>query len=247
MSSPTVLLPVRIPEMGPYLGKLVAGTGRAPGGLSLEAVRLGLVTRVFESAGAARRLAARDERDAALAAVGRVAWLVAWDEAVTTIAERLALRVDRRIEAEARAVRVPRRRRRRLALDAAERRALTGRLGAAGAPLVSALDALERATGPARAATGFDRAALEDWQDALKVAAQRLEASWLALEEAVAREAAYWERVADQVAAWRKPLWPVVVVGVLLLAGAASLGLVMGGYLAPPPWLADWWQAAFGP
>jgi hypothetical protein len=47
-----------------------------------------------------------------------------------------------------------------------------------------------------------------------------------------------WQPEIDTLAAWRPKLWPVLVawlpLGVLLL----WLGLVMGGYLPAPAWLA---------
>lgn len=246
MTGPNLLLPLRIPELGPYLGRLVTGTGRAPAGLPLDAIRQRLVTRVFASAGEARRLAARDDRAAAAAAVGPATWLEAWEEAVSGVADRLADRVNQRLDAEARAVRMPRRVRRRLLLDAPERRALIARLATAGAPLVAALDALDRASGPARNATALERGVLEQWQTALRGASQRLEAAWLALEEAAAVEAAHWEHVANDVVRWRRSLWPVILVGALGVAVAAWVGLVMGGYLEPPPWFVRWWGSVWG-
>ncbi len=246
MTGPNLLLPLRIPELGPYLGRLVTGTGRAPAGLPLDAIRQRLVTRIFESAGAARRLAARDDRAAAAAAVGPATWLEAWQEAVNAVADRLAERVNVRLDAEARAVRMPRRVRRRLLLGPAQHRALLARLGTAGTPLLAALDALDRATGPARDATALEREALEQWQSALRGASQRLEAAWLGLEEATAVEAAHWDGVAHDVAQWRKSLWPVILVATLGVAVAVYVGLVMGGYLEPPPWLVRAWGAVFG-
>jgi hypothetical protein len=52
--------------------------------------------------------------------------------------------------------------------------------------------------------------------------------------------------VADRVASWRRPWWPVVVVGAPLAAAAGWLGLVFGGYVAPPAWLAAVWTRVFG-
>ena len=53
------------------------------------------------------------------------------------------------------------------------------------------------------------------------------------------------ERVADEVARWRKPLWPVVAVCGVVIVGAAWLGLVMGGFIAAPGWLESAWQWVF--
>jgi hypothetical protein len=236
MISSKLLLPLRVPELGPHLGKLIIGSGRRAGGPSLDAVRFRLATRVMESAGEARRLAARDERDAALAAVGRAAWLAAWEEAVGVVAEVIVAHVSEHLAKEADAVRMPRRIRRRFAIDPAERRAMRARLGSAGAALVPALDALESRAGAARAATARDRAMVEAWKDTLLTAARRLEAAWLALEDGVRQELARWDGVAGSIAAWRRPWWPVLAVGVVLAAAAVWLGLVLGGYVAPPGW-----------
>lgn len=242
MSSPKLLLPLRIPELGPFFGKLVTGTGRTPGGLVLDAPRYRLVSRVIEQAGEARRLAANEERAAAVAAVGREAWLAAWEEAVQSVAEALAGEINRRLDAEARAVRLPRRLARRVALDQAERRALAARLGSSGAILIPALDELARRGEAALGATALERELVSAWQDALRTAARRLEAAWLNLEEVVEREAVRWQEVADRVARWRKPWWPVVAVGALATAAAAWFGLTYGGYLPAPDWLVRLWD-----
>lgn len=149
------------------------------------------------------------------------------------------------MEAEARAVRMPRKLRARLRLNAGEKRAVTARLGSAGAQLVPALDALEHHAAQAHDATALERDAVEAWQDSLKVAARRLEAAWLALEEAVEKEAVHWKRVADRVGAWRKPLWPVVFASAAAMAVAVWLGLVLGGYVTPPEWFVRGWELVF--
>ncbi|UCF40028.1 MAG: hypothetical protein JSW43_09830 [Gemmatimonadota bacterium] len=245
MTSSQLLLPLRIPEVGPSLGKIVTGTGRDPGGLELDMIRHRLTTRVFEAAGEARRLASRDERRAAVATVGRTMWLEAWDEAVAGVADLMLMRIAARLDAEARAVRMPRRRRQRLQLGAAEQGALAARLGSAGAGLVPALDLLEERVAPALGATALEREAMEAWRDALMTAARRLEEAWLELEVAIEAEWSHWNRVADEVARWRKPLWPVLIAAAVAIAGAAWLGLVMGGYIAAPPWLQDAWRWVF--
>jgi hypothetical protein len=242
MTSPKLLLPLRIPELGASFGKLITGTGRTPGGMALDAPRRQLVTRMIEHAGEARRLAANEERGPAVAALGRETWLAAWEEAVGTVADGLARRVDERLAAEARAVRMPRRLRRRVLLEPAERRALAARLGSSGAILIRALDEVQRRGTAALAATALQREAVTAWQDALKTAARRLEAAWLALEDAVDGEAARWADVADRVAAWRKPLWPVFVVGGIALLVVFWLGLTFGGYLPAPAWLVRLWE-----
>ncbi|HWP35990.1 MAG TPA: hypothetical protein VNL18_00405 [Gemmatimonadales bacterium] len=237
MITPKLLLPLRIPELGPALGKLVAGTGRRPGGLSLESLRVQLVTTIIEAAGDARRLAGQENRPAAVAALGRDVWLGAWEGAVQAIGDLVITRASERLAAEAVRVRLPRRRRRRLALGAAERRAAAARLGVAGARLVPALDRLEELSSGALEATPAEREALEAWQEALRASARRLEEAWLALEDAVERETAHWDRVVEAVAAWRRPTWPVVVFTVAALAVAVWLGLILGGFVLAPRWL----------
>ncbi len=246
MTGSKLLLPLRIPELGPFLGKLVIGTGRTPGSVRLDDIRTRLVTRVIEAAGEARRLSANEERGPSVAALGRAAWLAAWDEAVGALAAMLVARVDAQLEAEARAVRMPRRLRRRVALDDGERRSVAARLGSSGAILIPALDAVERCGEAALAATSLERDDVTAWQESLKTAARRLEAAWLALEDAVDAEAARWAEVADRVAQWRKPLWPVWVVGAVGLVLAAWVGLMFGGYLPAPEWLIRLWERGVG-
>lgn len=242
MTSSKLLLPLRVPELGPSLGKLVTGTGRAPGGLGLDDVRYRLVTRVMEHAGEARRLSANEERAAAVGALGRAVWLAAWEETVGAVAHTLATRVHTRLLAEAEAVRMPRRLRRRVVLEDGERRALTARLGSSGAILVPAVDEIERRAEAALAATALERDLVTGWQDALKTAARRLEAAWLALEDAVEAETRRWDEVADRVARWRKSLWPVYLGGGIALAAALWLGLAYGGFVPAPDWLIRLWE-----
>jgi hypothetical protein len=104
------------------------------------------------------------------------------------------------------------------------------------------LDDVERCGEAALAATAMERETVSAWQESLKTAARRLEAAWLALEDAVEAETARWAEVADRVAQWRKPLWPVWVFGTLGLLLAAWLGLTFGGYLPAPEWLLRWWD-----
>jgi hypothetical protein len=219
---------------------MLTGTrhGRDP---VVERARLLLVSRLIEASGEARRLAAEGQRAGAVAAVGLAVWFDAWEQAVSAIAHALIDRVNAELDAEARAVRMPRRLRRKVTLDAAEVRGLTGRLGSTGANLVPALDALESCGERLLAATAADRSPLEDWQRALLTAARRLEAAWLALEEQLDAESVRWREVAAAVSAWRRPVWPVAAVGIPLLAAAVWLGLMMGGYVPAPWWVARVW------
>lgn len=240
MTSPRLLIPVRVPELGPALGRLL--TSGSPPNPALDRHRIALLGRLIEASGEARRLAAEGQRAEAVRAVGLELWLDVWEQAVSGIAREVVERVNRELEAEARAVRMPRRLRRRVGLDAAEVRGLTGRLGAAGAGLVSALDDLQIRGQALVTAAATDRGALDEWQRALLTAARRLEAAWLALEEQLADETARWREAVALVAAWRRPLWPVAAAGVPAIAAAVWLGLVLGGYLRPPDWLQRAWS-----
>ncbi|HET7040147.1 MAG TPA: hypothetical protein VFH97_09675 [Gemmatimonadales bacterium] len=240
-TAPKVLPPVRVPELGPALGKVLTGTGRAAGLLRLDRFRLHLVSRLFEASGESRRLADLGERDGAVAALDGPVWLDAWEQTTDAIAGALVERVNQRLAAEARAVRMPRRLRRRMALDPGEVRGVSSRLGAAGAVLVSALDDLHARAARLRGPGRGEPAALDEWQDALLAAARRTEAGWITLEEAIDTEIARWDAVAATVARWRRPWWPVLAVGAPALAAALWLGLVLGGYLTAPAWLQAVW------
>jgi len=101
-----------------------------------------------------------------------------------------------------------------------------------------ALDALDGAGLLVRDAGVLDKTLHAEWQDALRAAARRLEAAWLALETGVAEERRRWAVETDAIARWRPSLWPVIVGLTPLAAGLIWLGLVLGGYLPAPAWLA---------
>jgi hypothetical protein len=246
MTNSKVLLPLRVPELGPSLGKLLAlsaGTGKVDW---LDPVRHKLVTRLIACGGEARRLAASGERPATVAAIGREIWKQAWDEAVGSAAELLVDRVETHLDAEAIAVRMGRRRRIRLRFTSREKRALTARLGSAGAELIPVLDELAANADRAVSASGLEPEAVRAWQDSLGLAGRRLEAAWMTLQRAVEEEVSKGIARADAVGAWRKPVWPVLVVGTVLVSAGAWFGLVLGGYIAAPSWLSHLWQMVFG-
>src|SRR5207253_1752380 len=110
------------------------------------------------------------------------AWLAAWEQAVRRVADRVIEALDGRIERAARRVRMPHRRWRRRLLSTPEKRAVTARLATGGEPFVAALDALDAVAARVRDASVLDKAAHAEWQEALRGAARRLEAAWLALE-----------------------------------------------------------------
>ena len=243
MSNPKLVIPLRIPELGPSLGKLITGTGRNIEGFSLDSQRSRLATKIIEMGGEARRLAANGERSPALASLGRDAWLAAWEEAVGPIAEELVDRLTAHLEDEAAAVGMPPRLRSGVAIDEVERRAIGARLGSAGAELIPALDEIERQGATSLDGAVSDRGNLAAWQQAQLTAARRLEEAWMALEEAAGHEIGVWRKVADEISRWRKPRWPVYLVGILGSAAGAWGGLVWGGVIPPPTWATVLWDA----
>ena len=229
-----------IPELGPSLGRLVvpADGESAPLGARLDDIRIRLVTNVFELAGAARAFATAGDPDGAVGSLNRLALLALFEKAVGAAAERIAATVNAQLDAAATESRYPAKRARRLAITPGDTRAIAARLGAGGAGFVAALDALEQA--------GRQRSARREWQEALLLAARRLESAWLALEEAADREQRHWQAEVTRVRTWRRPRWPLWVVTALVLGIAGYLGLLVGGYLPVPEALAGftgWWWA----
>lgn len=247
MTNSKVLLPLRIPELGPPLGRLLSVTSGSGAQRWLDPIRYKLGTRIIECSGEARRLAANDERSATLAAIGPEIWKQTWDEAVSSATDLIIQRLGDHLNAEAEAVGMGRRHRSRLAYSTLEKRALMARLGSTGADLVTALDNLEEHAERALTATGLDPEMVRDWQDSLGVSARKLEAAWFALEQVAADEVARKLQIAEQIAKWRKPLWPVFVVAAVALPVALWFGLVLGGYLAAPDWLTNIWEMVFSP
>jgi len=219
---------VRGPALEPPLGRLIVPRRRAEPAFPLDDVRERLATRVLELGGAAR---VAEERAAVLATLSRTAWVEAWEQAVRQAADRVAQGIDRALEHAARCARMPARRRRRLVVTAGERRAIAARLATGGGPFLDALEALD-ATPPA------DADAHAEWQTALRTVARRLEAAWLALEDAAAAERERWAPEIADVAAWRPSVWPVVVLWVPLAAALVWLGLILGHFVPAPAWLA---------
>lgn len=255
-SSPVRIPPaVQIPELGPALGK-VAMPSRREGfrGSSLDQIRLDLATAIFEMAADARSWSSAGDRQAAVDALGRSAWLGAWEAAVRSVAERVAAETDTRIEAAASEARIPRRRRKKLPLSEAERRAMAARLGAGGIGLNESLDLLDRESRRMRESGVLDREAGDRWRTALTSAARKIESAWLSLEGAARAEWERWTPLVESARSWRRPRWLLWLITATLLAAAIYIGLVVGGYLQGPPfldrfaqWWWDWWDRLVEP
>jgi hypothetical protein len=236
-----------VPELGPSLGRLVDPPAAARGALrvSLEDIRLGLVTGVFDLAAAGRSFAAGGDHESAVASLGRVAWLGLWEHAVETAASRIASEANAGLRLAAEESRFPRRRLERLALTDDDARAIGARIGSGGGQFVAALDQLELAVHTTGSTRGRGAAGAQAWQSALAAAARRLESAWLALEGAALREQERWAREIARVRAWRRPAWPLWLLTAVVAGAATYLGLVLGGYLPVPPPLeglaAFWW------
>jgi len=231
-------IPLRVPELGPSLGRLLVPQRLADPWVPLDDVREELVTSVLELAGAARAAAARDRRDEVLESLSRRAWLTAWEKAVHRLADRVNAALDEAITTAAARVRMPRGAARRRLLSAGERRAVAARLASGAERFVAALDALDIAAARVRDASVLEADIHRDWQEALSGAGRRLEAAWLALEDQVAKEYGRWTPELEAITRWRPSLWPVIVVWLPLSAVVIWLGLVLGGYVPAPLWLA---------
>ena len=237
-----LLMPLRVPELAPSLGRIVVPRRLFDPWVPLDDIREELATRVLELGGDGRAAAAREaasqDRARILEVTGRRAWAAAWEHAVRRAGASVADALDAEITRTARQVRLPRRRLRRRLLSNAEKRAIVARLGTGGGTFVAALDALETAAGRVADASVLEKDAHAEWQEALGTVARRLEAAWLALEAEVEEERARWMPEFDAVAAWRPPLWPIFVVWTPLSIILIWLGLILGGYLPAPAWLA---------
>ena len=231
-------MPLRVPELAPSLGRVIVARRREALWVPLDDIREELATAVLELAGEGRGAAAREERDQVLEITGRRAWAAAWDRAVRRAAGRVADALEAEIVRTARQVRLPHRRLRRLLLAMGEKRAIAARFGTGGAAFVAALDELDAAAARVQTATVLDKDAHADWQEALRTAARRVEAAWLALEAEVEEERRRWTPEIETLSRWRPSLWPIVVVWVPVTAALIWLGLVLGGYLPAPEWLA---------
>jgi len=238
-----LLMPLRVPELAPSLGRIIVPRRLLDPWVPVDDIREELATRVLELGGEGRSAAAResdgDTRARVLEVTGRRAWTAAWDHAVRRAGARVADALDAEITRTGRQVRLPRLRLRRHLLSTAEKRAIVARLGTGGGPFVAALDELEAAAARAGDASVLEKDAHAAWQEALRTVARRLEAAWLALEAEVDAERERWNSELEALAAWRPALWPIFVVWIPLAALLVWLGLILGGYVAAPAWLAS--------
>jgi hypothetical protein len=221
-----------LPEFGPALGRLVlpGETGGAAG--LLAPARITLVTRLLTAAGEARAALAAGEEPSAQKALSPPVWAAAWDQAAEESAALLTAVVDARIVAAAAAARMPAWRVDRHRVTPEEHRAMHARLGAVAGEFLRASAALEGLTGAAWAAQAL-------------AAVRRLESAWGQLVAVAERELADWEADVRAVAAWRRARWPLWAFSGSVLAVAAWLGLILGGYLPVPeplrPLAEFWW------
>ena len=241
-----LLMPLRVPELAPSLGRVIVPRRLFDPWVPLDDIREELATRVLELGGEGRAAAARagegaeqNSRARILEVTGRRAWAAAWDNAVRRAATRVAEALDAEIVRRGRQVRMPRRRLRRHLLSNAEKRAIAARLGTGGGTFVAALDALETAAGRVADASVLEKHAHAEWQEALKTVTRRLETAWLALEQEVEEERQRWNPEIEIIATWRPSLWPVIALWLPLAALLVWLGLILGGYLPAPAWLAS--------
>jgi hypothetical protein len=237
-----LLMPLRVPELAPSLGRIIVPRRQQPPWLPLDDIREELATRVLELGGEGRRASAQEsdggDRQRVLEVTGRRAWTAAWDHAVRRAGIRVADAFDAEFSKTGRQVRMARRRVRRHLLTNAEKRAINARLGTGGGPFVAALDDLEAAAARVADASVLEKEAHAVWQEALRTVARRLEAAWLALESEVEEERQRWRPELDAIAAWRPSLWPIFLFWVPLSALLIWLGLILGGYIPAPEWLA---------
>ena len=245
MSPMKLLMPLRVPELAPSLGRIIVPRRLLDPWVPLDDIREELATRVLELGGEGRAAAAREsdgggtaDRARVLEVTGRRAWTAAWDHAVRRAGARVADALDAEITRTARQVRMPRRRLRRHMLSNAEKRAIVARLGTGGGTFVAALDELEAAAAKVADSSVLEKDAHAGWQDALRTVARRLEAAWLALEAEVEEERARWNPEIEAIAKWRPSLWPVIALWLPLGVVLVWLGLILGGYLPAPAWLA---------
>ena len=229
--------PPALPEIGPSLGRLVTGSPHESDGPVLKDLRLHLATQMIEMAGEARRRSAAGDWPGATRALSGERWRAVWEAGVDTAVDRVLTSATGKLQREAYAVRMPRRVLARFMPTPRDRQAIRARLGATGRDLLDRIEAFE-----AKPRAAGDGSAQSAWADEILALARRLETSYLALEEAAVAEHVTWQARGEEVKRWRKPLWPVLVVGVILLGGALWIGAVLGGFIPVPTWFRGLWE-----
>jgi hypothetical protein len=237
----------RLPELGPWLGRLCAAPAVGPGrAVALDDVRLALATATLDLAGAARDFADGD-RAAAVSALRARDWRAAWNTAVATAAERTRAVLGSAFAAAAAESRYPAGRLRQLQVTPDELAAITARLGAGGAAFEAQLARLDELAGAASAAGPGGEAAFARWWTGVTDAARALDSAWQSVEEAAEQEVARWQPEVARVRAWRRPRWLLWLLSAVVLGVAVWLGLMLGGYIPVPGWfrpVAEWWWTA---
>lgn len=234
----------RLPELGPWLGRLCAAPAPLPGRkVPLDDVRIALATATLDLAGAARDFADGD-RAAAVSALRARDWRAAWNTAVATAAERTRAVVGDIFAAAAAESRLPARQLRKLQVTPTELGAITARLGAGSGDFEARLARLDELAGPASAGGDAGEAAFAAWWSGVTDAARALDSAWHGVEEAAEAEVQRWGGEFRRVLHWRRPRWPLWLGSALLLAVLSWLGLMLGGYVPVPGWfqpVANWW------
>jgi hypothetical protein len=216
--------PLTLPELGPLLGRLIEVPAElTPADAALDAARVQMLTTLFEHAGTARAHLARGNPAGARTALGRTAWLEAWERAVADAGSAITAEITQRLRDAASISRFPARRLDPVLPGPEDRRVLAARLSAAGIGLEAAVSQLDDTSTP--------------WTDALRRTAGELEAAWEQLGITAHRELSTWDQRAAAIRQWKRPWAPLVMIGLFLLGFTTWLGLVLGGYLPVPGWL----------
>lgn len=219
-----------IPEIGPYLGRLADAVRQFEDPeVGLDGIRLQLVSELFERTQSARGFLLTGDQGGARASLDKGAWLDLWKRAAGQAAQRTSDTIQGRLTAASKHSGYPVRRLRLLVPSVEVRTILVSKLEAAGIPL------------EARVAKGFPGG--PGWWDSIRQAAVALEDSWEDLETVVKAELAEARPQIERVAGWRPSSVPWYVALIAAVTLSTWLGLVLGGYLPRPGWLAgfsDW-------
>jgi hypothetical protein len=236
-----------LPELGPWLGRLCNAPGATRGirhFVPLDDIRLALATGILDLAGAARGFSS-DDHAAIVGSLHARSWRQVWEKALTDASARTAEAINAEFASAAAESRFPGRRLARLQVSEAELAAMAARLGAGAIPFEASLARLEELAGAAGSSGPSGDAAFGRWSEGLAAAARQLESAWMALEDGVDREGTRWQGEIEKVRRWTRPRWPLWVITGVVLAAATWLGLVLGGFLKVPGWLASfaefWW------